>query len=35
LTGGFLLGKHEESRNAAFQQGVAVGQQQAQQPGSR
>jgi osmotically inducible lipoprotein OsmB len=35
LTGGFLLGKHEESRNAAFQQGVATGMQQAQQPGAR
>jgi len=35
LAGGFLLGRHEESRQAAFQQGVAAGMQQSQQPGSR
>jgi uncharacterized membrane protein len=35
LAGGFLLGRHEESRQAAFQQGVAAGMQQSQQPGAR
>jgi osmotically inducible lipoprotein OsmB len=35
LAGGFLVGKHEESRRAAYQQGVADGMRQAQQPVSR
>jgi osmotically inducible lipoprotein OsmB len=31
LAGGFLLGRHNEARNAAYQQGVADGMRQAQQ----
>jgi osmotically inducible lipoprotein OsmB len=31
LAGGFLLGRHHEARNAAYQQGVADGMRQAQQ----
>ena len=35
LAGGFLFGRHEESRRAAYQQGVADGMRQAQQSGAR
>ena len=36
LAGGYLYGKHEESKQAAYQQGVADGARQSQQPsGSR
>jgi hypothetical protein len=35
LTGGFLLGRHHEARQAAYQQGVATGMRQAQQPSTR
>ena len=35
LAGGFLLGRHHEARHAAYQQGVADGMRQAQQPVSR
>jgi len=35
LAGGFLLGQHEEARRAAYQQGVADGIRQSQQPSSR
>ena len=35
MAGGFLLGRHNEATNAAYQRGVAAGMQQAQQPGSR
>src|SRR5215813_7693865 len=34
LAGGFLLGQHEEARRAAYQQGVADGIRQSQQPSS-
>ena len=35
LAGGFLLGRHNEARQAAYQQGVADGMRQAQQSGGR
>jgi Glycine-zipper domain len=36
LVGGYLYGKHEESKQAAYQQGVAEGARQSQPPiGSR
>jgi hypothetical protein len=35
LAGGFLAGKHTEATSAAYQQGVADGMRQAQQPVSR
>ena len=36
LAGGYLYGKHEESKQAAYQQGVADGTRQSQPPiGSR
>jgi Glycine zipper len=36
LAGGYLYGKHEESKQAAYQQGIADGTRQSQQPsGSR
>jgi hypothetical protein len=35
MAGGFLVGRHNEATNAAYQRGVAAGMQQAQQPGSR
>jgi hypothetical protein len=35
LAGGFLLGRHEESRRAAHQQGVEEGIRQAQQAAPR
>jgi osmotically inducible lipoprotein OsmB len=35
LAGGFLAGKHNEATTAAYQQGVADGMRQAQQPVSR
>jgi osmotically inducible lipoprotein OsmB len=35
LGGGFLLGRHHEARQAAYQQGVADGMRQSQQPMSR
>jgi hypothetical protein len=36
LAGGYLYGKHEESKQAAYQQGVADGSRQGQPPiGSR
>ena len=35
LAGGFLLGRHNEATQAAYQRGVADGMRQAQQPGSR
>ena len=35
LTGGFLVGKHHEARQAAYQQGVADGMRKAQPSGGR
>jgi osmotically inducible lipoprotein OsmB len=35
LAGGYLYGKHEDSKKAAYQQGVADGARQSQQPSSR
>src|SRR5262245_56449899 len=35
LAGGFLLGRHSEATQAAYQQGVADGMRQAQQSGGR
>jgi osmotically inducible lipoprotein OsmB len=35
LAGGFLLGRHNEATQAAYQRGVADGMRQAQQPVSR
>ena len=36
LVGGYLYGKHEESKQTAYQQGIADGTRQSQQPsGSR
>jgi len=35
LAGGFLAGKHNEATRAAYQQGVADGMRQSQQPVSR
>ena len=35
LVGGFLYGQHEESKQAAYQQGLAEGARQSQQPSSR
>jgi osmotically inducible lipoprotein OsmB len=35
LAGGFLLGRHHEARQAAYQQGVADGMRKSQQAGGR
>jgi osmotically inducible lipoprotein OsmB len=35
LAGGFLFGRHRDATRAAYQQGVADGMRQAQQPPSR
>lgn len=35
LAGGYLYGKHEDSKKAAYQQGVADAARQSQQPSSR